>query len=227
MHPVLLEHPDRRRVFDQLEEVGRREQAWRLGVQRRLAAFDQARRDWELASLEAATRGDPLPDPPQQPEIADLAGHFRHQREQLQDELERVEQGIAGDVERAAAERESELLTALAEELEKLNLGPVVDELGLLVQAVGFVRRRVDPRAGSPADHTRVAVGLEEVIAAATANRSLLGPVRQRRRAPVEREHALVDPELAARMRLAREPSPELRMAYAKHRADRTDPRRR
>jgi hypothetical protein len=224
---VLLEHPEHVRARAQLEELHRREQAWRLDVNRRLTAYDQARRQWEEASLAAAERGDPLPDPPARPEVADLTGRFQHQRLQLQGDLEQVEQRIAPDVEEAAAERESELLSELAPKLEALGLGEVVDELGLLVQTVGFVRRRVDPRAGSPGALTRQQVGLEEVVVAAVENRSLLAPVREPRRAPIEKEPGPVDPELAARMRAQHEPSPELRLAYAKHKADRTDPRRR
>jgi hypothetical protein len=227
MHRVLLEHPEHVQARERLEELHRREQAWRLDVNRRLTAYDQERREWEEESLAAAERGEPLPDPPARPEVADLTGRFQHQRLQLQGDLERVEQRIAPDVEEAAAERESQLLTDLAPKLEALGLDEMVNELGLLLQTVGFVRRRVDPRAGSPGARTRQAVGLEEVVAAAVENWSLLAPVREPRRAPVEREPGPVDPELAARMRMQHEPSDRLRLALAKHRADRTDPRRR
>jgi hypothetical protein len=227
MHRVLLEHPEHVQARERLEELHRRERAWRLDVNRRLTAYDEDRRRWEQESLAAAERGEPLPDAPAQPEVANLTGQFQHQREQLHAELERVEQRIAPQVEQAAAERESELLTELAPKLEALGLDEVVDELGLLLQTVGFVRRRVDPRSGSPGDRTRQAVGLEEVVAAAVENRSLLAPEHERRRAPVEREPGPVDPEVAARMRAQHEPSDMLRLALAKHRADRTDPRRR
>lgn len=175
-HPVLADHPDMRDHRAKQDELEDARRAHRDRVDETMTPYFEELKTWQARKDAALLNGEAPPPRPEPPDLGadEEAPHvFQRQWDTLRAERRRILARIARDVEEAAAARESELLSEVAELLEQLD--PRVEEMQALLAAVREVRTaRSDATFPSLAQRTRTTIDVHDLLDAARGNGSTL-----------------------------------------------------
>jgi hypothetical protein len=194
MHAVLDQHEEYVALQERIREMTDRQTAYRKHRGDVATEAMRRRSAWEQACQEAALTGGTPPPAPDVPEVPpDMSPHFRFELEQLRAEHDRLIVRIAPQIEQQAAEVERQLL-ARVRTTRVEGVGPLADEVAVLVDTIREVRRVADGQDRfntKPGARTRPHVSPAEVLVAAYDGWSLLEPLPL----PNDRSRQVIEPE--------------------------------